>query len=101
MKEKNRCSGIIPDMPTGCAPDNRPPRKDMRNVSIFQPGISGKWKARLGMFGNKGNERGNGIHQPPWNATLFSLLKWEIRKRYRTIGNKPRKTKPGFCRLYT
>lgn len=54
-----------------------------------------------GMFGNKGNERGNGIHQPPWNATLFSLLKWEIRKRYRTIGNKPRKTKPGFCRLYT
>lgn len=56
---------------------------------------------RPGMFGNKGNERGNGIHQPPWNATLFSLLKWEIRKRYRTIGNKPRKTKPGFCRLYT
>lgn len=58
-------------------------------------------KARPGMFGNKGNERGNGIHQPPWNATLFSLLKWEIRKRYRIIGNKPRKTKPGFCRLYT
>lgn len=21
-------------------------------------------------------ERGNGIQQPPWNATLFSLLKW-------------------------
>lgn len=37
----------------------------MRNVSIFQPGISGKWKARPGMFGNKGNERGDGIHQPP------------------------------------
>ena len=56
---------------------------------------------RPGMFGNKGNERGNGIHQPPWNATLFSLLKWEIRKWYRTIGNKPRKQSPGFCRLYT
>lgn len=24
-----------------------------------------KWKARPGMFGNKGNERGDGIHQPP------------------------------------
>lgn len=60
-----------------------------------------KREDRPGMFGNKGNERGNGIHQPPWNATLFSLLKWEIRKRYRTIGNKPRKTKPEFCRLYT
>lgn len=85
---------------TGCGTVTTP-RKDMRNVSIFQPGISGKWKARPGMFGNKGNERGNGIHQPPWNATLFSLLKWEIRKRYRTIGNKPRKQTPGFCRLYT
>lgn len=57
--------------------------------------------ARPGMFGNKGNERGNGIHQPPWNATLFSLLKWEIRKRYRTIGIKAPETKPGFCRLCT
>lgn len=56
---------------------------------------------RHGMFGNKGNERGNGIQQPPWNATLFSLLKWEIRKRYRTIGIKAPETKPGFCRLYT
>nr|DAI10130.1 MAG TPA: hypothetical protein [Caudoviricetes sp.] len=29
------------------------------------------------------------------------MLKWEIRKWYRTIGNKPRKQSPGFCRLYT
>ena len=47
-----------------------------RIEALKQPGISGKWKARPGMFGNKGNERGNGIQQPPWNATLFSLLKW-------------------------
>nr|UVM82938.1 MAG: hypothetical protein [Bacteriophage sp.] len=47
------------------------------------------------MFGNKGNERGNGIQQPPWNATLFSLLKWEIRKRYRTIGIKAPENKAG------
>lgn len=66
-------------------------RKDMRNVSIFQPGISGKWKARPGMFGNKGNERGNGIHQPPWNPTAFSLLKWEVRNRHKQLGNQPRK----------
>jgi hypothetical protein len=49
------------------------------------------------MFGNKENERGNGIHQPPWNATLFSLLKWEIRKRYRTIGIKAPETSRGFA----
>ena len=78
-------------------PDNRRPEKDMRNVSIFQPGISGKWKARPGMFGNKRNERGNGIQQPPWNATLFSLLKWEVRNRHKQLGNQPRKQSRGFA----
>nr|DAK12020.1 MAG TPA: Protein of unknown function (DUF1244) [Caudoviricetes sp.]DAP77350.1 MAG TPA: Protein of unknown function (DUF1244) [Caudoviricetes sp.] len=29
------------------------------------------------------------------------MLKWEIRKRYRTIGIKAPETKPGFCRLCT
>lgn len=52
------------------------------------------------MFGVEDDKRGNGIQQPPWNATLFSLLKWEIRKRYRTIGIKAPETKPGFYRLY-
>lgn len=36
-----------------------------------------------------------------WNPIALSLLKWEIRKRYRTIGIKAPETKPGFCRLYT
>ena len=37
MKEKNRCSGIIPDMPTGCAPDNRPPEKICGTCRYFNP----------------------------------------------------------------
>lgn len=86
MKAKNNCPDIIPNMPTECAPDNR-----------RQPGISGKWKARPGMFGNKRNERGNGIQQPPWNATLFSLLKWEVRNRHKQLGNQPRKQSRGFA----
>lgn len=98
---KNKCSSEIPNMPTGCAPDNRRPEKICGTCRYFNPEFPVNGKPAPGMFGNKGNERRNGIHQPPWNATLFSLLKWEIRKRYRTIGNKPRKTKPGFCRLYT
>lgn len=28
-------------------------------------------KARPGMFGNKGNERGNGIHQPPVERNII------------------------------
>lgn len=42
----------------------------------------------------KGGERNTAT---TWNATLFSLLKWEIRKRYRTIGNQPRKQSRGFA----
>lgn len=49
------------------------------------------------MFGNKRNERGNGIQQPPWNATLFSLLKWEVRNRHKQLGNQPRKQSRGFA----
>lgn len=37
MKEKNRCSGIIPDMPTGCAPDNRRPEKICGTCRYFDP----------------------------------------------------------------
>lgn len=37
MKEKNRCSGIIPDMPTGCAPDNRRPEKICGTCRYFNP----------------------------------------------------------------
>ena len=69
----------------------------MRNVSIFQPGISGKWKARPGMFGVEDDKRGNGIHQPPWNPTAFSLLKWEVRNRHKQLGNQPRKQSRGFA----
>jgi hypothetical protein len=59
--------------------------------------IAGKRKARPGMFGNKDNERGNGIHQPPWNPTAFSLLKWEVRNRHKQLGNQPRKQSRGFA----
>ena len=57
----------------------------MRNVPTFQPAIPGQWKTRPGMFGNKDNERGNGIHQPPWNPTALSLLKWEVSKQILSI----------------
>lgn len=46
------------------------------------------------MFGNKGNERGNGIHQPPWNPTALSLLKWEVSKQV-LKGRKAPETKAG------
>lgn len=98
---KNKCSSEIPNMPTGCAPDNRRPEKICGTCRYFNPEFPVNGKPAPGMFGNKGNERRNGIQQPPWNATLFSLLKWEVRKRYRTIGIKAPETKPGFCRLYT
>lgn len=41
--------------------------------------------------------QGNAIQQPPWNATLFSLLKWEVRNRHKQLGNQPRKQSRGFA----
>lgn len=98
---KNKCSSEIPNMPTGCAPDNRRPEKICGTCRYFNPEFPVNGKPAPVCLAIKEMKGGNGIHQPPWNATLFSLLKWEIRKRYRTIGNKPRKQSPGFCRLYT
>lgn len=37
MKPKNSCSGTIPDMPTGCAPDNRRPERKCETCRYFNP----------------------------------------------------------------
>ena len=37
MKKTNRCSGTIPDIPTGCAPDNRRPEKICGTCRYFNP----------------------------------------------------------------
>lgn len=34
---KNSCSGTIPDIPTGCAPDNRQPEKRCETCQHFNP----------------------------------------------------------------
>ena len=98
---KNKCSSEIPNMPTGCAPDNRRPEKICGTCRYFNPEFPVNGKPAPVCLAIKEMKGGNGIQQPPWNATLFSLLKWEIRKRYRTIGIKAPETKPGFCRLCT
>ena len=97
MKAKNNCPDIIPNMPTECAPDNRRPEKICGTCRYFNPEFPVNGKPAPGMFGNKRNERGNGIQQPPWNATLFSLLKWEVRNRHKQLGNQPRKQSRGFA----
>ena len=98
---KNKCSSEIPNMPTGCAPDNRRSEKICGTCRYFNPEFPVNGKPAPVCLAIKEMKGGTEYTNPPWNATLFSLLKWEIRKRYRTIGNKPQKTKPGFCRLYT
>lgn len=37
MKKTNGCSGTIPDIPTGCAPDNRRPEKICGTCRYFNP----------------------------------------------------------------
>lgn len=37
MKAKNNCPDIIPNMPTGCAPDNRRPEKICGTCRYFNP----------------------------------------------------------------
>lgn len=101
MKKGNNCSGTIPDKLTGCAPDNRRPEKICGTCRYFNPEFPVNGKPAPVCLAIKTMKGGNGIHQPPWNPIALSLLKWEVRKRYRTIGNKPRKQSPGFCRLYT
>lgn len=98
---KNKCSSEIPNMPTECAPDNRRPEKICGTCRYFNPEFPVNGKPAPVCLAIKEMKGGTEYSNPPWNATLFSLLKWEIRKRYRTIGIKAPETKPGFCRLYT
>lgn len=37
MKKKNCCTGFIPDIPTGCPPDNRRPEKICETCRYFNP----------------------------------------------------------------
>lgn len=37
MKKKNSCSGIVPDIPRGCAPDNRRPERRCETCLHFNP----------------------------------------------------------------
>lgn len=68
---KNKCSSEIPNMPTGYAPDNRRPEKICGTCRYFNPEFPVNGKPAPGMFGNKGNERGNGIHQPPVERNII------------------------------
>jgi len=54
-------------------------------MMFANPNICFIWDERLGIW------------QPPWNATLFSLLKWEVRNRHKQLGNQPRKQSRGFA----
>lgn len=93
---KNKCSSEIPNMPTGCAPDNRRPEKICGTCRYFNPEFPVNGKPApvcLAIKEMKGGERNTAT---PWNATLFSLLKWEVRKRIRTIGIKAPETNAGF-----
>jgi len=68
---KNKCSSEIPNMPTECAPDNRRPEKICGTCRYFNPEFPVNGKPAPVCFGNKENERGNGIHQPPVERNII------------------------------
>lgn len=94
---KNKCSSEIPNMPTGCAPDNRRPEKICGTCRYFNPEFPVKGKPAPVCLAIKTMKGGTEYTKPPWNATLFSLLKWEVRNRHKQLGNQPRKQSRGFA----
>ena len=78
-------------------PDNRRPEKICGTCRYFNPEFPVNGKPApvcLAIKEMKGGERNTAT---TWNATLFSLLKWEVRNRHKQLGNQPRKQSRGFA----
>lgn len=71
MKKTNRCSGTIPDIPTGCAPDNRRPEKICGTCRYFNPEFPVNGKPAPVCLAIKEMKGGNGIHQPVERNIIF------------------------------
>ena len=98
---KNKCSSEIPNMPTGCAPDNRRPEKICGTCRYFNPEFPVNGKPAPVCLAIKEMKGGTEYTNPRGRNIIFVAQMGDTKTVYRTIGNKPRKTKPGFCRLYT
>lgn len=55
-------------------PGQSKPEKICGTCRYFNPEFPVNGETRPGMFGVEDDKRGNGIHQPPWNPTAFSLF---------------------------
>lgn len=68
---KNKCSSEIPNMPTGCAPDNRRPEKICGTCRYFNPEFPVNGKPAPVCLAIKEMKGGNGNTNPVERNIIF------------------------------